>query len=148
MNKAELIAAVDAALGEQTTTAESGALVQQIVDTIARTVVAGEKVSISGFGVFEKQHRAARQARNPYSGESIRIKATSIPKFRPSAQFKDVVAGRRKVARTGPAIGRATATTKSPASAASPRNPAPAPKPASATKVSAPTKAATKKTAR
>jgi DNA-binding protein HU-beta len=96
MNKAELIGAVSRELGDQRT---SEAAVEAIIDTITRAVVAGDRVAISDFGVFEKRARAARVARNPATGASVNVAATAVPKFRPAKHFKDVVSGAVKLAR-------------------------------------------------
>ena len=55
---------------------------------IQNTVTKGDKVSITGFGVFEKRVRAARTARNPRTGESVKVKKTSVPAFRPGASSR------------------------------------------------------------
>jgi DNA-binding protein HU-beta len=93
VNKAELIVAVAAELGDKRTSEQA---VEAIIDTITRSVVAGEKVTILDFGVFEKRPRAARTARNPATGAPVKLKATSVPKFRPAQHFKDVVSGAKK----------------------------------------------------
>lgn len=93
MNKVDLVNAVAAEVGDKRT---SEAAVEAIIDTITRTVVSGEQVTIQDFGVFEKRARAARTARNPATGESLQLKATSVPKFRPAKHFKDVVSGAKK----------------------------------------------------
>src|SRR5690606_41352602 len=77
-------------------------------------VAAGDKVAITGFGVFEKAERAARTARNPATGEAIQVPASFVPRFRAGADFKDLVndkkkypdASRRRPARKGPAAPR------------------------------------------
>lgn len=95
MNKSELVEALAARLeGDKKTAAKA---VDEIVDLVLRSVVKGEKVSIAGFGVFEKRARAARTARNPATGESIKLKKTNVPAFRPGTQFKNVVAGKVKL---------------------------------------------------
>lgn len=94
MNKAELIEAVAAQMGDRRT---AGTAVEATLDAIQRTVVAGEKVALSGFGVFEKVDRPARTARNPATGESIALDETSVPRFRPGTGFKDVVRGVREL---------------------------------------------------
>ncbi|WP_374115969.1 HU family DNA-binding protein [Kineococcus sp. TRM81007] len=88
MNKAELVEALEARLGgrKQATTA-----VEALVETITVAVAKGEKVAISGFGTFEKQARNARTGRNPRTGEAVKIKKTSVPRFRPGTAFKEVV---------------------------------------------------------
>jgi DNA-binding protein HU-beta len=76
---------------------QATAAVEHIVDTIVRAVHKGESVTITGFGVFEQRKRAARVARNPRTGETVKVKPTSVPAFRPGAQFKAVVAGAQKL---------------------------------------------------
>ena len=97
MNRAELIDAIRDRLGADKKTAE--AAVDAVLDTIQRAVAAGERVAITGFGVFEKVDRAARTGRNPRTGETVKVKKTSVPKFRPGTQFKDVVSGAIKLGR-------------------------------------------------
>lgn len=96
MNKSELIDIVAERLNLSKKAA--GDVVEAVIDEITRSVSSGEKVSISGFGVFEKQDRAARVGRNPRTGAAVKIKATSVPKFRAGADFKLVVAGKKRPA--------------------------------------------------
>ena len=88
MNKAELIDELTKKLDADRKTATEA--VELIVDTIVRAVNRGESVTITGFGVFEKRRRAPRVARNPRTGETVKVRATSVPAFRPGAQFKAV----------------------------------------------------------
>ncbi len=97
MNKAELIDLVAQRL-ELSRKAASDA-VEAVVDSITQSVSSGERVAITGFGVFERVERAARTGRNPLTGTIVKIKATSVPKFRPGAEFKAVVSGQRKAAK-------------------------------------------------
>ena len=94
MNKTELIEVVSLKLGDRRAASEA---VEAVVDAITRAVAKGEKVGITGFGVFEKVDRAARTARNPTTGAAVKLKKTSIPKFRPGQGFKDIVSGAKKV---------------------------------------------------
>ena len=94
MNKTELIEVVSHKLGDRRAASEA---VEAVVDAITRAVAKGEKVGITGFGVFEKVDRAARTARNPTTGAAVKLKKTSIPKFRPGQGFKDIVSGAKKV---------------------------------------------------
>lgn len=71
--------------------------VEGMIDLIQREVQKGRNVSISGFGVFEKRARAARTARNPRTGEAVKVKRTNVPAFRPGKYFKDVIAGTVKL---------------------------------------------------
>ncbi len=94
--------------------------VEGFIDLIQREVQKGRNVSISGFGVFEKRARAARTARNPRTGEAVKVKKTNVPAFRPGKYFKDVIAGTVKLpkpsntpmtARAAAAAARAAAST-------------------------------------
>ncbi len=89
MNKAELIEALSGRLGDRKS---ATAALDAVLTEIQNAVTKGDKVSITGFGVFEKRVRAARTARNPRTGESVKVKKTSVPAFRPGASFKDLVA--------------------------------------------------------
>lgn len=107
MNKAELIDSLEGRLGSKK--AANDAL-EAVLDVIIREVARGNKVGITGFGTFEKVARAARTGRNPRTGDSVRIKKTSVPKFKPGTAFKEVTADPRKLPKTGNAGGRASAT--------------------------------------
>src|SRR6516162_5824245 len=104
MNKAELIDELTAKL--QTDRRQATAAVENVVDTIVRAVHKGDSVTITGFGVFEQRRRAARVARNPRTGETVKVKPTSVPAFRPGAQFKAVVSGAQRLPAEGPAVKR------------------------------------------
>ena len=104
MNKAELIDVLTDKLGSDRRSAT--AAVENVVDTIVRAVHKGESVTITGFGVFEQRRRAARVARNPRTGETVKVKPTSVPAFRPGAQFKAVVSGAQRLPAEGPAVKR------------------------------------------
>ncbi|MCU0264611.1 MAG: HU family DNA-binding protein, partial [Actinomycetia bacterium] len=73
--------------------------VDNVIDLIQHAVARGERVAITGFGIFEKAERAARTARNPRTGATVRVKKTSVPKFRAGAEFKAFVSGAKKVAK-------------------------------------------------
>jgi DNA-binding protein HU-beta len=74
--------------------------VNAVLETIQSAVANGDKVAITGFGVFEKSERPARTARNPATGATIEVPESSVPKFRPGADFKALVnAGPKKAAR-------------------------------------------------
>jgi DNA-binding protein HU-beta len=88
MRKAELVEAIAGRLGTKKAAAEA---VDALLDTITATVASGEKVTITGFGVFEKVDRPAREARNPATGERITVAAKSVPTFKAGADFKDRV---------------------------------------------------------
>jgi DNA-binding protein HU-beta len=104
VNKTDLIEELTERLGDKRT---ASLAVESVVDVITRAVAKGQKVGISGFGVFEKADRAARTARNPTTGEAVKLKKTSIPKFRPGQGFKDIVSGAKKVPPPSKTPGRA-----------------------------------------
>jgi DNA-binding protein HU-beta len=108
MNKAELIDVLTKKLDTDRRTATEA--VENVVDTIVRAVHKGESVTITGFGVFEQRRRAARVARNPRTGETVKVKPTSVPAFRPGAQFKAVVSGAQRLSAEGPAVKRGSGT--------------------------------------
>ncbi|MCI2424211.1 HU family DNA-binding protein [Saccharopolyspora sp. K220] len=155
MNKAQLIEALAERLGDKKTASQA---VESVVDIIVRNVNKGEKVNITGFGVFEKRARAARTARNPRTGESVKVKKTNVPAFRAGTQFKEVVGGQRKLPRVSAAKaattrGATTKTATAPKAAAGTRAKATATRAAAtkttgrATAKAAATKAAPKRTA-
>ena len=109
MNKAELIQALSAYYDGSKS--EAAKALNAVVETITYKTAAGEKVSITGFGVFEKVHRSARMVRNPRTGERKRAKATAVPRFRAGSDLKAYVSGAKKVP-------RATAKRATPAKAA------------------------------
>ncbi|MCG0290423.1 HU family DNA-binding protein [Streptomyces sp. PSAA01] len=98
MNKAQLVEAIADKVGGRQQAAEA---VDAVLDAIVRAVVAGERVSVTGFGSFEKVERPARYARNPQTGERVRVKKTSVPRFRAGQGFKDLVSGSKKLPRGG-----------------------------------------------
>jgi DNA-binding protein HU-beta len=106
VNKAELIEALSGRLGDRKS---ATAALDAVLAEIQSAVTKGDKVSITGFGVFEKRVRAARTARNPRTGESVKVKKTSVPAFRPGASFKELVAA-GKVPKVAKAAAAATKT--------------------------------------
>jgi DNA-binding protein HU-beta len=93
MNKRDLIDAISGRLGSKKAAADA---VNAMLDTIQTAVARGDKVAITGFGVFEKADRKARMGRNPATGASIRVPASSVPRFRAGADFKAIVNGEKK----------------------------------------------------
>ena len=89
MNKTELIAAVAQNAGMAKKDAERA--VNAMVDAITQSLVKGEKVQLSGFGIFEVKDREARVGRNPRTKEAIEIPATRLPAFKASKTLKDIV---------------------------------------------------------
>jgi len=90
MNKTELIAAVAEKAGLTKKDAER--VVNATVETITESLVKGEKVSVSGFGIFEAKTREARTYRNPRTNETVEAPATRLPVFKASKTLKDTVA--------------------------------------------------------
>ena len=148
MNKAELIDVLTEKLGSDRR--QATAAVENVVDTIVRAVHKGESVTITGFGVFEQRRRAARVARNPRTGETVKVKPTSVPAFRPGAQFKAVVSGAQKLPAEGPAVKRGVtaASTARKAAKKAPAKKAAATKKTAAAKTTAAKKTAAKSTAK
>src|SRR4051812_2802649 len=95
VNKADLIEAVTKRIGDKRT---ANAAVEAFIDAVTRAVATGERVAITGFGVFEKVDRAARTARNPATGAVVQLKKTSVPKFRAGQGVRDVVSGAKELA--------------------------------------------------
>ncbi len=94
MNKAELVESVANATGESRRVVAG--VLDEIVSTVQKQVKKGEKVTLPGFGTFERRARSARTARNPQTGDPIKIKATKVPAFKPGAGFKSLVSGNKK----------------------------------------------------
>lgn len=90
MNKTELIAAVAAKTGLTKKDAER--VVNATIESITESLVKGDKVNVSGFGIFEVKAREARVGRNPRTKETIQIPATKLPAFKASKTLKDAVA--------------------------------------------------------
>jgi DNA-binding protein HU-beta len=101
MNKQDLVAQLSAQL--DVSKREAGEAVDAVFDSIAKAVAKGDKVSIPGFGSFEKRKRAARTARNPQTGAAIKVPATSVPAFKAGKEFKEAVGGKKKSAAKKPA---------------------------------------------
>jgi DNA-binding protein HU-beta len=97
VNKAQFIEALAARLGSDKKTATTS--LDAVLDEIYAVVVKGEKLTLTGFGAFEKRDRAARIARNPATGASVRVKKTSVPAFRAGAEFKAITSGAKKIAK-------------------------------------------------
>lgn len=89
MNKTELITAMAEKTGM--TKKDTEAALKAFTDVVEETLVAGDKVSLVGFGTFEVRDRAARTGRNPQTGEEIEISASKAPKFKASGKLKEIV---------------------------------------------------------
>ena len=89
MNKGELIAAL--AAKTEMTKKESELALNGVLDVIAESLAKGDKVQLIGFGTFETKGRPARVARNPRTGESVKIAACKAPAFKAGKALKDAV---------------------------------------------------------
>ena len=89
MNKTELVAAMAEQAGLSKKDAE--AALKAFTDVVAAELKKGEKVQLVGFGTFEVSERAAREGRNPRSGETVTIAASKSPKFKAGKALKDAV---------------------------------------------------------
>ena len=152
MNKTDLINQLAERLDGDKKAAQTA--VEGFIDLVQREVQRGRNVSISGFGVFEKRARAARTARNPRTGEAVKVKKTTVPAFRPGKYFKDVISGAVKLpkatakptsARAAAAAAKATApagvaakTTRAPRATAAAKPAATAPRTRAAAAKTAP----------
>jgi DNA-binding protein HU-beta len=90
MNKGELIDAV--ADKAEVSKKDADAIVTAAIEVIMETVASGDKVTLVGFGSFEPRDRAAREGRNPKTGETLKIAATTVPGFSAGKGFKQLVA--------------------------------------------------------
>ena len=89
MNREELIAEI--AKSAKVTKKEASEILTATIATIENTVKKGEKVTLVGFGTFERRQRAARTGRNPQTGKEIKIAAKKVPAFSAGKKFKELV---------------------------------------------------------
>ena len=89
MNKSELVSRLTERLGGDRTIAT--AAVNGVLEEIEGSVARGERVSLIGFGTFDRRERAARTGRNPQTGAAIQLPASSAPVFRPGAGFRSLL---------------------------------------------------------
>jgi len=120
MNKAQFIAYLTPQFGDNKK--EAARAVDVVFDAIIRNISKGEDVMINDFGKFKKVDRPARKGRNPFTGETIQIKASKKVRFLPAKGLKEVISGARKLgaapvppAKAAPAKAAAKKTTKRPA---------------------------------
>ena len=95
MNKAQFIAYLAPQFGDSKK--EAARAVEVVFDAIVRNISKGEDVMINDFGKFKKVDRPARKGRNPFTGESIQIKASKKVRFLPAKGLKEVISGARKL---------------------------------------------------
>jgi DNA-binding protein HU-beta len=89
VNKSDLIDAIASAA--DINKSDAGRALDAVVDSITETLKRGDQVSLVGFGTFSVKHRAARDGRNPQTGETIKIKASNVPGFKAGKALKDAV---------------------------------------------------------
>ncbi len=89
INKGELIEKI--ATQTELRKKEVATVLESLLDTITEEIRKGHKVTLTGFGTFQTSKRAARQGRNPQTGESIKIPATTLPKFKAGKGLKEAV---------------------------------------------------------
>ena len=109
MNRKELVDAIQKHTLVSRTDVDKvlGSLIQHTQVAVKK----GDRVSLVGFGTFERQDRKARTARNPRSGAPVKVKATKVPRFRAGQGFKDVVAGKATAPKLTPVKSTAKAST-------------------------------------
>lgn len=89
MNKTELIAAV--AENAEISKKDAEKAVKAVFDVVTEAMKEGDKVQVVGFGTFETSERAAREGRNPQTGETMQIGACKVPKFKAGKALKDAI---------------------------------------------------------
>lgn len=90
MTKNEMISVIASNI-EGATKKDIAVVIDEVFDTIKNTLASGEKVAIAGFGSFEVVERAARECKNPRTGEPVHVEASKAPKFKAGKAFKDAV---------------------------------------------------------
>ncbi|MBQ4087685.1 MAG: HU family DNA-binding protein [Clostridia bacterium] len=90
MNKTELVAAMAEKAGVSKKDAEK--VLGAFVDVVGESLKKGDKIQLVGFGTFETRERAAREGKNPQTGEKIKIAASTVPAFKAGKALKDLIA--------------------------------------------------------
>jgi nucleoid DNA-binding protein len=99
MNKPELIDAIVRQTGQTKSATE--AILNALLEVVTDSVAIGDTVQLVGFGTFKPAHRAAREGRNPQTGEALHIPEATLPKFTPGEGFKKKVAAAAVKAKSG-----------------------------------------------
>ena len=128
MNKAQFIAAL--APHFDNNKKEAARAVEIVFDTIVRNISKGEDVMINDFGKFKKVDRPARKGRNPFTGETIQIKASKKVRFLPAKSLKEVISGARKLEAAPKPVAKAAAKPAKKAAKKAGKKAKPAKKPA------------------
>lgn len=93
MNKAELVDAIASKAG--ITKVQANEALDAFTETVVKTLKKGDRVTLVGFGTFSVAERSARNGRNPATGETIKIKAKRVPKFKPGKEFSTKIASKK-----------------------------------------------------
>lgn len=118
MNRADLISAIAELTGQPKT--QVGETLTAVLHTITGSLSKGEKVTLVGFGTFERRQRQARTGRNPRTMDELKIPAARVPAFRPGLELKQIVDGEKKMPGFGVSGSSGKKTAKKPAKAAKP----------------------------
>jgi DNA-binding protein HU-beta len=143
MNKAQFIAAL--APHFDNNKKEAARAVEIVFDTIIRNISKGEDVMINDFGKFKKVDRPARKGRNPFTGETIQIKASKKVRFLPAKSLKEVISGARKLEAAPKPVAKAAPKAAKKATKKAAKKAKPAKKAKKAAKKAKPAKKAKKK---
>jgi DNA-binding protein HU-beta len=146
VNKAELVQELTGRFDGNKRQAQEA--LDHVLEAITRSVAKGERVVITGFGAFERVDRPARSARNPRTGERVKVKKTSVPRFKAGAEFKSYVSGAKKLPKAAAAPAKTAKTASASSRSAAKTSTAGSTKKAAtktATNKSAATRSATKK---
>ena len=92
MTKADLVEQVHEAIGPGVTKKDCAAVVDAFLNAIKGAIANGDHIEIRGFGTFKVRERRTRMARNPRTGDPVRVPARAVPVFKPSRLFKEEVA--------------------------------------------------------
>ncbi len=90
MNKSELVTAISENAG--ITKADASRALQALLESLTSAMASGDSISLTGFGSFSVNERAARTGRNPSNGKALEIAAKKVPKFKPGKSLKDALA--------------------------------------------------------
>jgi integration host factor beta subunit len=101
MTKADLVEQITEAIGPGITKKDCAAVVDGLLNAVRRALANGERIEIRGFGTFKVRHRKSRLARNPRTGEPVRVEARAVPVFKPSKSFRNQVANQVEVSVDG-----------------------------------------------
>ncbi len=96
MTKADLVEEVSGAIGPGVTKKDCALVVDGFLNAVKKALTNGESIEIRGFGTFRVRARKARKARNPRTGDTVRVAARLVPVFKPSRQLRTRVARRGK----------------------------------------------------